>query len=252
MTNRFTGKTALITGGGSGIGRAVARAFAAEGATAVVLGRTQDTLDETVALIRRDGGTAGSVRADVSREAEIKDAIDTIALRYRRLDIAFNNAGVLVPGKIADLDERAWSSALAVNLTGTWLSMKHEITYMRRNGGGVIVNTSSNIGAHLTRTGMGSYMATKAGVSAITRAAALEYIGEGIRINSISPGSSDTGMSKRPGETAEDSAERIRSTVPIGRMGSLDEIASAVLWLASPESGFTVGHDLVVDGGASA
>jgi NAD(P)-dependent dehydrogenase (short-subunit alcohol dehydrogenase family) len=129
--------------------------------------------------------------------------------------------------------------------------MKYEIAQMRGRGG-TIVNISANLGAHGRRPGIGAYVATKAAVSSLTRNTALEYIGEGIRINAVSPGPSDTAMSLRPGETTDDRASRLAATLPIGRVGTLDEITSAILWLASPESGFTVGHDLVVDGGATA
>ncbi len=139
-----------------------------------------------------------------------------------------------------------------MNLTGVFLAMKHQIAYMRDNGGGVIVNTASNLGAHMRVPFLGAYAASKAAVSALSRAAAKEYIGAGIRINAISPGPIDTPMSLRPGETEAGRAERVRHALPIGRVGTLAEAASAVLWLASPEAGFAVGHDLVIDGGASA
>jgi NAD(P)-dependent dehydrogenase (short-subunit alcohol dehydrogenase family) len=155
-------------------------------------------------------------------------------------------------GPVADLDQDTWDRTLAVNLTGVWLSMKYEIAHMRAHGGGVIVNTASNVGASMRIPGLGAYAAAKAGVSALTRTAAREYIGDGIRINAISPGPLDTPMSLRPGETDVDRSERIKDTLPIGRVGSLEEVAATVLWLASLDAGFVVGHDLVLDGGASA
>lgn len=252
MTARFAGRTALVTGGGSGIGRAVARAFAAEGARVVVAGRTAGPLEHTVKLVEADGGTASAITTDVSRSADAAEMVSTTVARHGGLDIAFNNAGIFVPGAVADLSEDAWSAAVGVNLTGVWLSMKHEIAQMRASGGGVIVNTASNLGAHLRIPGIGAYIATKAAVSALTRSAARDYIGDNIRINAISPGPTDTDMSLRAGETEADRAKRLRTALPIGRVGSLAEIAAAVLWLAAPESAFTVGHDLVVDGGASA
>ncbi len=184
--------------------------------------------------------------------ADVARLVATTVRRHGGLHIAFNNAGILAAGAIADMDEAAWDRQLAVNVTGVFLSMKHEIAHMRAHGGGVIVNTASNLGAHLRRPSLGAYAASKAAVSALTRAAALEGIADGIRINAVSPGAIDTPMSLRPGESAAARAERLKSALPIGRVGALDEVASAVLWLASPGAGFAVGHDLVLDGGASA
>jgi NAD(P)-dependent dehydrogenase (short-subunit alcohol dehydrogenase family) len=150
------------------------------------------------------------------------------------------------------MDESAWDRQVAVNLTGVFLTMKHEITHMRASGGGVIINTASTLGAHMRLPFLGAYAATKAAVSTLTRAAAREYIGAGIRINAISPGPIDTPMSLRPGETEADRNQRLKDALPIGRPGTLSEAAAAVLWLASPHAGFTVGHDLVIDGGATA
>ncbi|MEV5748943.1 glucose 1-dehydrogenase [Actinoallomurus sp. NPDC052308] len=252
MSVRFTRKVALVTGGGSGIGRATALAFAREGATVVVAGRNGEALDRTVALIEDEGGRADAVPTDVSSSEDVARLVRTTVARHGGLHIAFNNAGVLEAGPLADLDEAAWDRQLAVNLTGVFLCMKHEIAHMRANGGGVIVNTASNLGAHLRLPFLGAYAASKAAVSTLTRAAAKEYIGDGVRINAISPGPIETSMSLRPGETEADRAERLKDALPIGRAGTLAEAAAAVLWLASPEAGFTVGHDLVLDGGASA
>lgn len=252
MTQRFTGKTVLITGGGSGIGRAAALAFAAEGATVAVAGRRSEPLDETVRLIKDKGGQASAVTADVSSPADAERLVATTVDRHGGLDIAFNNAGILEGGPLADMDQAAWDRQVAVNLTGVFLTMKHEIGHMRAAGGGVIINTASSIGAHMRLPFLGAYAATKAAVSALTRAAARECIADGIRINAISPGPFDTPMSLRPGETEADRDRRLSSALPAGRAGALSEAAAAVLWLASPDAGFTVGHDLVIDGGATA
>jgi NAD(P)-dependent dehydrogenase (short-subunit alcohol dehydrogenase family) len=252
MTQRFTGKTVLITGGGSGIGRATALAFAAEGATVAVAGRRREPLDQTVRLIDDAGGQASAITADVTSADDAERLVDATVARHGGLHIAFNNAGILEAGPLADMDQAAWDRQVAVNLTGVFLSMKHEIRHMRASGGGVIINTASSIGAHMRLPFLAGYAATKAAVSALSRAAAREYIADGIRINAISPGPMDTPMSLRPGETEAGRAERLKDALPAGRAGSLSEAAAAVLWLASPEAAFTVGHDLVIDGGATA
>ncbi|WP_376795473.1 glucose 1-dehydrogenase [Thermogemmatispora sp.] len=253
MNVRFTGKVALVTGGGSGIGRATALAFAREGATVVVAGRSPESLAETVKLIEAEGGRASAITADVTRARDVARLVEGVMVRHKRLDIAFNNAGVLGPrGPLVEIDEDAWSAVLATNVTGVWLSMKYEIAHMRAHGGGVIVNMASTIGAHTTRPELGAYAAAKAAVSVLTRTAAREYIREGIRINAVSPGPVAAPMSRLPGESDAERDSRIASIIPIGRVGGVDEIAAAVLWLASPEASFIVGHDLVVDGGATA
>jgi NAD(P)-dependent dehydrogenase (short-subunit alcohol dehydrogenase family) len=250
MTARFSGKVALVTGGGSGIGRAIALGLAEEGATVVVAGRTAEPLEETVKLI---GGEASWITADIRRVSDVARLVDEAVARHGGLHVAVNNAGTIgASSPVADLDEAIWTDVMDTNLTGTYLSMKYEIQHMRSHGGGTIVNVASNIGAHVRRPGMGAYAAAKAGVSVLTRSAARDHIKDGVRINAVSPGASDTPMSLRPSETAADRAVRLAGTVPIGRVGELGEIAAAVLWLASSESSFAVGHDLVVDGGTSA
>ncbi|MEW2358349.1 SDR family oxidoreductase [Spirillospora sp. NPDC029432] len=248
----FTGKVVLITGGGSGIGRATALAFARGNATVVVSGRTPGPLAETVALIEKDGGRAEAVPADVSNARDVQNLVDATVRNHGGLDIAFNNAGAFAAAPVADMDEDAWNALLATNITGVFLPMKYEIAHMRENGGGVIVNTSSNIGAHQRLPGTGAYAATKAAVSALTRTAALENIAAGVRVNAVSPGPIDTTMSLRPGETEAQRADRMKTATPIGRVGTTEETAATVLWLASPASSYVVGHDLVIDGAATA
>jgi NAD(P)-dependent dehydrogenase (short-subunit alcohol dehydrogenase family) len=253
MSKRFADKVVLVTGGSSGIGRSTAQAFAREGAVVVVAGRSEEGLARTVEQINGDGGTASYVLADITRPDQVGDLVRTTVSRHGGLQVAFNNAGIVGrPAPTADLDPAVWEAVIGTNLTGTWFCMKHEIDYMRSNGGGVIVNMASNIGAHGRRPGMAAYAASKAAVSVLTRTAARDHIGDGIRINAVSPGATDTEMSRRPGESDADRDGRLRTTIPSGRVGSTLEVANAVLWLASDEASFAVGHDLVLDGGATA
>ncbi|WP_329050391.1 glucose 1-dehydrogenase [Amycolatopsis sp. NBC_01488] len=250
MGARFASKVVLVTGGGSGIGRATARAFAAEGATVVVAGRDERRLASAVEEI---GGDASAVTVDVTDSADVARMVETIVSRHGGLDVAFNNAGILgSPGPVADLDEDDFAAVLATNVTGTWLCLKHEIAHMRAHGGGAIVTMASNIGAHGRLPNMAAYAASKAAVSALTRTAARDHIADGVRINAVSPGATATDMSLRPGETDAERATRLKDAIPLGRVGATAEVAAAVLWLASDEAAFTVGHDLVVDGGATA
>jgi NAD(P)-dependent dehydrogenase (short-subunit alcohol dehydrogenase family) len=248
---RFASKVALVTGGGTGIGKVTALAFAGEGATVLVAGLDDEPLRETVKEIEANGGTASWVVADVRQESEARALVATTGDRHGGLDIAFNNAGLMVGGQVADLDLDQWSTALSV-ATGTWLSMKYEIAYMREHGGGVIVNMSSLIGPHRAIPGTGAYGAAKAAISALTRTAAVENIGRGIRINALSPGPVAGPFSLIRGETPEQQAQRMKTALPIGRVASLDEVTGTVLWLASPDSGYAVGADIVIDGGATA
>ncbi|WP_405014380.1 SDR family NAD(P)-dependent oxidoreductase [Kitasatospora sp. NBC_01539] len=252
-SQRFAGRTALVTGGGSGLGRAIALAFAAEGAAVAVAGRTPATLAETAAMIRAAGGTAEAIATDTT------DAVRTTALvadtvgRLGALDVAVNNAGILRGGRpFADQNPDDWRALLETNVLGTVLAMQAQISHMRAHGGGAIVNVSSNIGAHTRLPGLAGYAASKAAVSALTRAAALDHIRDGVRINAVSPGASDTAMSLRPGEGPTERAARMKEQSPLGRVSSTAEVAAAVLYLASADAASVVGTDLVVDGGASA
>ncbi|MET9296109.1 SDR family NAD(P)-dependent oxidoreductase [Streptomyces sp. NPDC003077] len=250
---RFAGKTVLVTGGGTGIGRAIALAFAAEGAQVAVAGRRAEPLKETVAEIEAAGGRAAAFTADVTSGEEVARLVGRTVERFGALDVAVNNVGALMhPAPTADISEDDWRFALDTNLTGTFLSMKYEIAHMRAHGGGAIVNIASNLGASLRRPGMSAYIASKAAVSALTRNAALDHIKDGVRINAVSPGKVDTPMSSLPGETPEAKAERMRREVPAQRAARPAEIAAAVLYLASEDAAFTVGTELVVDGGVTA
>jgi NAD(P)-dependent dehydrogenase (short-subunit alcohol dehydrogenase family) len=253
MRERFTGRVVLITGGGGGLGRAMARGFAHEGATVVLAGRDENRLIQVVKEIGAQGGRADHVVADVTVPGDAATMIAAVAERHGGLHVAVNNAGVLEAiGPVADVDEDDWRRVVDVNLHGVFSSMKHEIAYMRAHGGGAIVNIASNIGAHRRIPGMAAYVASKAAVSMLTRTAAIDHIGDGVRINAVSPGASDTPMSLRPGETRADRDARLKASIPAGRPSDPAEVAEAVLWLASDESAYLVGHDMVVDGGTTA
>ncbi|MGV9286259.1 SDR family NAD(P)-dependent oxidoreductase [Streptomyces sp. NPDC003719] len=253
-TQRFTGRTALVTGAGSGIGRAVALAFAREGANVVVAGRGREPLDETVALIEEAGGKALAVTADVSRAADVRAVVDAAVDHFGSLDVAVNNAGVFRGGvPLADLAEEDWHTQVDINVTGVFLALQAEIRHMRTQpAGGAIVNIASTFGVHKRSPGAAAYAATKAAVSVLTRGAALDHIADGVRVNAVSPGATATSMSLRPGETETGRAERMRDEVPLGRVSATAEVAAAVLYLASDDAASVVGTELVVDGGQTA
>ena len=253
MSTRFADKSVLVTGGGSGIGRGIALAFAREGARVAVAGRGAGPLAETVALIEAAGGKAVALTGDVTNSADAARLVRETVEQFGGLDVAVNNAGVFgAAGPVAEIDEDEFRRVVEVNVTGTLLAMKHQIGHMRAHGGGAIVNVSSNLGHHRRPAGVGADAVSKAAVPALTRAAARGHIGEGVRINTVSPGPVDTPMSSRPGESDADKSDRMKSEVPVGRAGAIAEIAAAVLYLASPEAGYTVGADLVLDGGVTA
>jgi NAD(P)-dependent dehydrogenase (short-subunit alcohol dehydrogenase family) len=247
------GQVVLITGGSGAIAGATGRAFADRGATVVLSGRDSAKLAAAAARLGDGGGKVDWIAADVTDSGQVAELVAEVVRRHGGLHVAFNSAGVFTaPVPLADLDERDWASNVDVNLTGVFLAMKHEIAHMRANGGGAIVNMASNIGAHGRRPGMAAYAATKAAVSALSRSAARDHIADGVRVNAVSPGASDTPMSYRPGETRADRDARVSTAVPAGRVSDPAEVAAVVLWLASDESSFVVGHDVVVDGGATA
>jgi NAD(P)-dependent dehydrogenase (short-subunit alcohol dehydrogenase family) len=246
----FTGKVAFVTGAGSGIGRAAALAFAREGASVVAADVSEQGNQETVRLIVAQGGRAVAVRCDVTRAADVKAALDKTVEAFGRLDFAFNNAGVEPRKSVptADYEEEEWDRIIDTNLRGVFLCMKHEIPLILKQGGGAIVNTSSGAGV-IGIKGSPAYTAAKHGVIGLTRAAALDYAAQNIRVNAVCPGYIDTPMMGRfTGGTPEGRAKVIAEE-PVGRMGKPEEIATAVVWLCSDTAAFVVGHALVIDGG---
>lgn len=251
MNRRFSGKTVLITGAGSGIGRATALAFAAEGANVIACDVDDVGGAATVATLRKSGAEGEFVHADVSRAADCTAMVERAVSRFGRLDVAFNNAGInIAVAPIAEIDEAQWQRIVGINLTGVFLSMKAEIPAMKRNGGGAIINTAS-VGGLIGTAGVTAYCATKHGVVGLTRSAALDYVKEGIRINAICPGGTRTAMLEEWFKDPEVERAALART-PIGRMADPAEIARTVLFLASDESSFMVGHALVADGGLTA
>ncbi len=250
-TGSLAGKNALVTGAGSGIGRQVAIDLARQGARVVLAGRRIEELEHTGREINPDGHNWLAIVSDVTDEASIKSLLNEALAEEDRLDIAVNAAGVFRIGSVDETEIDTFRAVLDTNVIGTWLCMKHEMLAMKRQGGGIIVNIASNVGPHLIRPGTSAYAASKAAVAVLTRTAALEAIESGIRINSVSPGPTDTQMSFRPGEDRAARDKRIAGTNPSKRVARLEEISAAVLWLCSDGAAYTVGHDLVVDGGAS-
>ncbi|KQR99963.1 oxidoreductase [Williamsia sp. Leaf354] len=245
----FADKVVIVTGAGTGIGRATAVAFAEQGASVVCTGIDDSSTDETADLVRAAGGRALSVHCDVTDAGSVVSALESTVAEFGRLDIAFNNAGVEQPvTALADITDSDFDRVIDVDLRGTFLSMKHEIPLMLANGGGAIVNTASGAGVIGIR-GQSAYAAAKHGMLGMTKSAALDYADQGVRINAICPGIIDTPMMDRFSGGTPEGRARVIAQEPIGRMGRPEEIASAVLWLCSPLAAFTVGHAMVVDGG---
>ena len=249
MPGSLAGKIGLITGGSSGIGRAAALAFAREGAKVVIGNRRIAEGEETVELVRQAGGEAILVRTDVTKAAEVESLVAKAVEAYGRLDCAFNNAGIAGEmAKTADCSEENWDRTIRVNLTGVWLAMKYEIRQMLKQGGGVIVNNASTAGLVGMRGGP-AYSASKGGVVQLTRTAALEYSKLGIRVNAVCPGFIATPMTGGHARSSPDLEAWMKKVEPMGRLGTPEEVAEAVVWLASDAASFTTGHPLVMDGG---
>jgi NAD(P)-dependent dehydrogenase (short-subunit alcohol dehydrogenase family) len=251
MTRLLDGKTALITGGGRGIGRAAAVLFAREGANVAVSDLSEEGAAETVAIINAAGGQAVAIAGDVTVADNVAAMVEGAVGAFGRLDCAFNNAGIApyqvdAAGKnTADWSEDSFDRMIAVNLKGVWLCMRAEIKHMEGNGGGAIVNTASIAGLIGIRTSS-AYTAAKHGVVGLTKTAAIEYAGQSIRVNSVCPGFIETDMTKT---TMEKRGEEIMGMIPYRRMGQANEIAEMVCWLCSDRAAYVSGANYNVDGG---
>ncbi|MDO4631132.1 MAG: glucose 1-dehydrogenase [Corynebacterium sp.] len=248
ITFDFTDKTVFITGAGSGIGRAIALAFAAASAHVAVTGIDEEPLRETAQLIEDHGSKAHVALADVTDSHSVEQAVASTVAALGPIDIGVNNAGIeQPPAALTDTSDDQWDKLMAVNLRGVFVAMKQEIHAMGKNGGS-IVNISSGAGV-IGIKGQAAYAATKHGILGLTKSTALDYADQGIQINAICPGIIQTPMMDRfTGGTPEGRA-RVIAQEPIRRMGTPEEIAAAVLWLCSDMGGFTIGHALVINGG---
>src|SRR2546423_1063102 len=249
MNLSFENKVALVTGAGSGMGLATAKAFAEAGAAVVLADIDENAVRSAAEELVSAGHKAIAVRCNVADEAEVAAMIEQTVSTFGRLDAAYNNAGVQSPAvETTDASGEEFDRVNAINLRGVWNCMKYELRQMREQGSGAIVNCSS-IGGLIGLPGRAIYHASKHGVIGLTRSAALEYASRGIRINAVCPGTIDTPMVADMLAKEPDAMKEIMRDQPIGRLGRPDEIAAAVLWLCSPDASFVIGHALVVDGG---
>lgn len=244
---RLEGKVAIVTGGGTGIGRGIALLFAKEGAKVVVAGRRKEPLDETVAAIKKDGGEAIAIQTNVSSSDEVSQMVETTLKTYGKVDILINNAGVYIPHDLLSATEDEWNTVINIDLKGVWLCSRTVLPHMIKSQKGKIVNIASIAGL-IGVEQSAAYCAAKGAVVNLTREMALDYASKGIRINAIAPGLIETDMTKSF-LLDEKSKQAFLEKTPVGRVGQPEDIGYAALYLASVESDFVTGHTLVVDGG---
>jgi NAD(P)-dependent dehydrogenase (short-subunit alcohol dehydrogenase family) len=250
MSDSVADKIALVTGGGSGLGRATVQALAHEGAKVLVADVDLAGAEETVHLVAESGGEASAFATDLTIAAQVEAMVETAIARYGRLDCAFNNAGI--PGQVGtsviDYAEEDWDRVIAVDLKGVWLCMKYEIKQMLAQGGGAVVNTASVAGL-VGLVGSAPYVASKHGVVGLTKTAALEYAQQNIRVNAVCPGVFKTPLVDKVLAEHPEREDLYLSAQPIGRLGRPEELAAAVVWLCSDAASFVTGHAFPVDGG---
>ncbi|MFL4972751.1 MAG: SDR family oxidoreductase [Microvirga sp.] len=251
---RLKGKVCIVTGGGSGIGRATCLLFAKEGARVVVADKRQQAAEGVAAEGAAAGATMLPTMMDVSRDDDAQRVVHQTVEAFGRLDVLVNNAGYGFAGTVVDTDEEAWDDLMAVNVRGVYLCSKHAIPAMAKNGGGAIVNTASVVAAVGIRN-RAAYCASKGAVAALTRAIAIDHVAEGIRCNAVAPGTIDTPYFDeilRKSPVAADSRKALEARQLLGRLGTPEEIAAGILFLASDESRFATGTILTIDGGMTA
>jgi NAD(P)-dependent dehydrogenase (short-subunit alcohol dehydrogenase family) len=249
MAGKLQDKVVLVTGGGSGIGRATSMLLAREGAKVMIADYVPESAEKTVKTIKDAGGTASCLAADVSNPKQVELMVNKTVETFGRLDGAFNNAGI--EGKIAitvDTTEEIFDRIIATNLKGVWMCMKYELAQMLKQGGGAIVNTASAAGL-VAVEGLCAYNASKHGVVGLTKTAALEFAQKNIRVNCVCPGLINTPMVARMVDSGGMNEQEMVSAEPVGRMGQPQEIGEGVVWLLSDAASFVTGHSMSIDGG---
>lgn len=252
VQTNFQDKVVLVTGGGGGIGRGAALAFARAGARVVVADIAADAGRETAGLVQAAGGQAVFIRTDVTRADQVAAMVAHAVATYGRLDCAFNNAGIEEEHmRLADCSEETFDRIMGINVKGVWLCLKYQLAQMLKQGGGAIVNTASVAGL-VGAPKMAAYSASKHAVLGLTKSAAIEYARKGIRVNAVCPGVIRTAMYERAVAADPQIGLAAAQMHPVGRLGEVDEVAAVVLWLCSDAASFVTGHAHTVDGGLTA